>query len=434
MQNIWSKGQAVNDWMIRFTVGEDWRWDSILLPYDLKGTRGHAWGLAKIGVLTQDELVQIQGALDDLEAIADTLTVSPEEEDCHTVIERLLTEKLGDLGKKIHTGRSRNDQVLTALRLYLKEALRGLAQASARLAQALSALALSNTHALMAGYTHYQRAMPSSVGLWAMGYAELITEDLGAFQAAYEAADVSPLGSAAGYGVPFLDLPRAEVAAQLGFSRLQVHVTATQISRGKIEMQVVQALMQIGATLNRLASDLVLMNTAEYHAVKLPPQYCTGSSIMPQKQNPDILEITRAAYHRLTAEMHLLMTLPANLPSGYHRDLQLTKEAVMRAIQTAADMLTAMNLIVPELRFEPEALAAQLSPDLFATADALARVASGVPFRDAYKQAAANVPHLQTPDAAEIIASYRTAGSLGNLQPRLIEARLEAHRTWMEGR
>jgi len=424
--NIWSKGKVVDDWMIRFTVGEDWRWDTLLLPYDLKGTRGHALGLAKIGMLSQKELVQIQCALDELEAIADDLSVLPEDEDCHTVIERLLIQKLGDLGKKIHTGRSRNDQVLTALRLYLKDALTLCMNETHALIQAFVALGTENAEVLMPGYTHYQRAMPSSVGLWALGYAEVLTMDLKILAGAHGVVDVSPLGSAAGYGVPFLDLPRAATAASLGFSDVQLHVTAVQLSRGKIEMNVVQALAQVGASINRAASDLVLMNTAEFNAVRLPSEYCTGSSIMPQKQNPDILEIARASYHRLVAELHLLLSLPANLPSGYHRDLQLTKEAVMRAVHVTQDMLIAMNLIIPKVTFNQDHLASQLSPDLFATADALERVANGVPFRDAYRLSAENIANLQTPPIAEILAAYPTPGSLGNLQGNQILTKAEA--------
>lgn len=424
MQNIWSKGQSVDEWMIRFTVGNDYIWDTILLPYDLEGTRAHAWGLTQIGILTADELVRINMALDELAANAASLTVTPQDEDCHTVIERLLTDKLGDLGKKIHTGRSRNDQVLTALRLYLKDALIHLQAKIKTFAENLCNLAEANQQVVMAGYTHYQRAMPSSVGLWAMGYAELLCADLEAMQAAFKQVDVSPLGSAAGYGVPYLDLPREAVAHKMGFSQMQTHVTTTQISRGKIELHVVHALMQVAATINRISSDLVLMNTAEFNAVILPKQYCTGSSIMPQKQNPDILEIARATYHRVLAEAHILMTLPANLPSGYHRDLQLTKEAVMRAIQSADDMLTAMNLIIPELRFNTAHLASQLSPDLFATADALERVANGTPFRDAYKEAAANVGNAAIPSVEEMMLQYRTKGTLGNLDIEGVRQRI----------
>ncbi|HRK74880.1 MAG TPA: argininosuccinate lyase [Rhodothermales bacterium] len=421
-KNIWSKGKTVNDWMIRFTVGEDWRWDTILLPYDLKGTRGHAIGLAQIGVLTEAELVDIHVALDELDAIAETLNVLPEDEDCHTVIERLLIQKLGDLGKKIHTGRSRNDQVLTALRLYLKDALHQVMEETHTLIQAFVAIGAENAEVLMPGYTHYQRAMPSSIGLWAMGYAEVLTTDLRILKGAYEVVNVSPLGSAAGYGVPFLTLPRRDVATTLGFAEVQLHVTSVQLSRGKMEMNVVQALAQVGASINRAAADLVLMNSSEFNAVKLPPEYCTGSSIMPQKQNPDILEIARASYHRLVAELQLLLSLPANLPSGYHRDLQLTKEAVMRAMRVAQDMLIALNLIVPKLSFNRDFLAAQLSPDLFATADALERVSNGVPFRDAYRMAAENVPNLRTPEHSEILHAYRTPGTLGNLQgPWILE-------------
>lgn len=423
--NLWSKGKTVDSWMMRFTVGDDAKWDTILLPYDILGTIAHAKGLAEIGILSQEEVQTAEIALQKLQEKYDNgeVMVRVEDEDMHTVIEHYLTETCGDLGKKIHTGRSRNDQVLTAIRLYLKDALTHLQLQSTKLNHALIAVAQAHSTVLMAGYTHFQRAMPTSVGLWLAGYAELLLADIDALTAAHQQVDKSPLGSAAGYGIPFLDLPRQKNAERMGYSALQTHVTATQLSRGKIELHAVHACIQIGATLNRLASDLILMNTSEFGTVQLPAQYCTGSSIMPQKQNPDILEITRASYHRLLAEAQILMSLPANLPSGYHRDLQLTKGAVMTALQVCDDMLTAMLLIIPELSFDTEKLFATLSPDLFATADALQMVQSGIPFREAYRKAAENWKDLPIPSAEAILAQYPTIGTLGNLDLEGIKAK-----------
>ena len=435
---IWSKrGQHVDDWVIRFTVGEDYLWDRHLLPYDARGTRAHAAGLAEIGVLSPEEHTAIDAALDTLDAeiAADRISIRPEDEDAHTVIEAFLTDRLGDTGKRIHTGRSRNDQVLTALRLFLRDGLQDAARGTAALARALCALAETHADALMPGYTHLQRAMPSSVALWALGYAELLAGDIDGLRAAHAALGASPLGSAAGYGVPHLDLPREANAARLGFDGVQIHATTAQLSRGKLEAVAAHAFVQVGATVNRLASDLVLFASAEFGFVRLPERFTTGSSIMPQKRNPDVLELARAHYHRLVAELHLLLTLPANLPSGYHRDLQLTKEAAMRAALLTADVLAAMNALVPELTFDRARMRAALSPDLFATARALELVRAGVPFRDAYRTAAdessAGALSVPTPEAA--LAAYTADGTPGRVRPDLVRAAIAERSRWAEG-
>ncbi len=434
MSKLWEKGAGAEDWVTRFTVGDDYRWDTLLLPYDVAGTRGHAWGLVQADVLSTQELVQIEESLDQLseEIERGEVVVRPEDEDCHTVIENALTTRLGELGKKIHTGRSRNDQVLTALRLFLREQLVEIARRTAALAEILCGFGERYDGLLMPGYTHLQRAMPSTAGLWAMGYAELLAADVSALRHAFDQINVSPLGSAAGYSVPYLDLPREGVAARLGFTGMQVHATTVQLSRGKLELHAVHALVQVAATLNRLASDLVLFNTAEFGFVTLPAEYCTGSSIMPQKQNPDVLELARASYHRLLAEMQILLTLPANLPGGYHRDLQLTKEAAMRSTLLTLDLLEAMTRLLPGVTFDEARIREAVTPELFATADALRRVQLGVPFRDAYRQAAASLEEQEAPPADEALAAYRTVGSPGNVRPELVREKLRAHAAWIE--
>ncbi|ARA92099.1 argininosuccinate lyase [Rhodothermaceae bacterium RA] len=430
---LWQKGTRVQDWVTRFTVGDDYRWDTFLLPYDITGTRAQAWALQQIGILTDEEVARIDRALDQLagEVEAGAVVVHPEDEDCHTVIEQYLTHHLGDVGKKIHTGRSRNDQVLVALRLFLREQVRRAAEQVVTLAEELCRLGEAYDDALMPGYTHLQRAMPTTAGLWAMGYAELLTSDLEVLHQAHEQINVSPLGSAAGYGVPYLALPRDAVAERLGFQGLQRHVPAVQLSRGKLELQVVHAFVQVAATLNRMASDLVLYNTAEFGFVELPAAYCTGSSIMPQKQNPDVLELARATYHRLLAEMQVLLTLPANLPSGYHRDLQLTKEAAMRSAFVTQDVLTAMRHLLPGIRFRRDRMREACSPELFATAEALRQVQAGVPFREAYRAAAASVDALDAPDPQEALAAYHVAGYPGQVRPDEVRRALQRHRPWI---
>jgi argininosuccinate lyase len=427
---LWQKDLAAADWVIRFTVGDDYLWDRLLLPYDARATRAHARGLVHADVLTAAELVSLDAALDAFleDVAANRVTIRPEDEDAHTVLETYLVERLGDTGKKIHTGRSRNDQVLAALRLCLKDRLAALARDAATLGEALCAMAEAHPAVLLPGYTHLQRAMPSTVALWALGYAELLADDLGVLQAARTTLDASPLGSAAGYGVPGLDLPRENVAHDLGFARVQTHVTAVQLSRGKFELGAAHACLQVAATLNRLAADLVLFTSAEFAFVRLPERFTTGSSIMPQKRNPDVAELARAAYHRVAAEMNVLVTLPAGLPSGYHRDLQLTKEAVLRATAVTADVLAAMNALVPGLTWDRVRLRAALTPDLFATAHALDLVARGVPFRDAYRQAAVAVPTLAVPDPA--LAAYRVDGMPGHERPNLVRKTLAEAAAW----
>lgn len=430
---LWQKGDiTAEDWVTRFTVGDDYKWDRLLLPYDVRATRAHAWGLWHIDVLSDDEWEAAEAALDALlDAFeAGEVTVHPDDEDSHTVIERFLTQRAGDVGRKIHTGRSRNDQVLAALRLYLQDALGRIGGQVAELADRLCSLADRHDDVLLPGYTHLQRAMPSTVALWALGYAETLADDLAGLRSARQKVNVSPLGSAAGYGVPVLDLPRDEVADRLGFREVQTHATAVQLARGKHELTVAHACTQVGATCNRLASDLVLYATTEFDFVDLPAEHCTGSSIMPQKQNPDVLELARAYHHRLASEMQSLATGPSNLPGGYHRDLQLTKGAVMRSVQITSDVLTALQEIIDGVSFRRSETEAACTPELLATYRALKRVDAGVPFRTAYQEAAEGHPaDSLAPD--EILATYQTMGSPGQEHPDRIRDRLEAHRSWM---
>jgi len=427
MPPIWQKTDESPDaWVTRFTVGADAAWDTLLLPYDVEGTRAHVWGLSTIGVLTADEYAAIADALDDLLDAYERgeVVVERSDEDSHTVIERYLTDHLGATGRKVHTGRSRNDQVLVSLRLYLRQAIDTLQEQIAALIEQCCVWGEVWDGQLMPGYTHDQPAMPTTLGAWALGYAEVLLDDLKLLQTARRLVNRSPLGSAAGYGVPHLNLPRAAVAERLGFDGVQTHVAAVQLSRGKLEAAIAHAYVQLGATLNRLASDLMRFNSKSYGFVELPEAYCTGSSIMPQKKNPDVLELARATFPRLQAEAQVLLALPANLPSGYHRDLQLTKDAIMRATQTVGDLAEAVTRVGGGVTFCPEPMEAHLTPELFATTQALAAVADGVPFRDAYQQAAAQTETWAVPDAADVLASYQYAGAPGHGQPGQLRQRL----------
>jgi len=412
---LWKKDTAAVDWVTRFTVGEDYRWDTLLIGYDIIGTRAHAEGLFEIGILTLEEIRAIDNVLVQLTDLVEKgrIEVTPQDEDCHTVIEGYLTKELGDIGKKIHTGRSRNDQVLTALRLFIRDGLRGIGKKLIAITDQLCILGDTYKSAIMPGYTHYQRAMPTTAGLWALGFAELMVSDLQSLLHALGQINTSPLGSAAGYGVPLIDLPRKKNAERLGFSSIQTNVTATQLSRGKLELHAVHALVQVTATFNRIASDLILYNTSEYGFVELPVEFCTGSSIMPQKKNPDVLELVRANYHRLLAEMQVLLTLPANLPSGYHRDLQLTKEAIMRSILLCDDTAQALLNLLPGVTFNENCMKEATSPELFATQIALEKVLAGAPFRDAYRDAAKESEEGKITVDEEALKSYLVEGYPG---------------------
>ena len=430
---LWKKDIEIEDWVTRFTVGDDYRWDTLLIDYDITGTLVHAKGLVDIGILTIDELDTVETALSELLDLVEKgqITVRPIDEDCHTVIEQFLTIKLGDVGKKIHTGRSRNDQVLTALRLFIKDQLVSLMNALISVTNHLCALGDTYRKVIMPGYTHYQRAMPSTGGLWALGYAELLLSDLESIQHAYRQVNTSPLGSAAGYGVPFLPLPRTGNTERLNFGSMQTHVTVVQLSRGKLELHAVHALLQVAATFNRMASDLILFNTSEFGFVNLPAEFCTGSSIMPQKKNPDVLELVRANYHRILAEMNVLMTLPANLPSGYHRDLQLTKESVMKSLLLTHDVVVAMDNLIPGITFMPDKMQEATTTELYATSIALEKVMEGTPFRDAYREAANRVETIQSPSADEALNNYRVEGYPGKSNATLIRTQLEKSVEWL---
>jgi len=399
----------------KFLAGEDAVWDTMLIPYDIKASIAHARGLLSVGILSDVEFENIQKTLLDLKSrwLAGEIRVSETDEDSHTVIENFLVEMLGETGKKIHAGRSRNDQVLAALRLYLAERLVIIAQQVHSLIEGLCTIAEKSPGVFLPGYTHFQRAMPSTVALWALGFAELLCDDINAIIDARHQLNTSPLGSAAGYGAPYFDLPRESIAAELGFERIQLHATAVQISRGKLELHAVHALVQVSMTINRMASDLVLFNSREFSFIHLPEALTTGSSIMPQKKNPDVLEIARATVHRIVAEMHVLLSVPANLPSGYHRDLQLTKEATMRAVEKTIELTRIIAHVIPLVIFDTEKLEQSKSDELFATAVAYKKVTEGAAFRDAYRDTAGDTDAWSLQAEQPLEKMYQMSGQPG---------------------
>ena len=384
---LWDKGTDLDGRILEFTVGEDHVLDRRLVSYDCLASMAHARMLRKIGVLTEEEADRLLEGLTRIKELAEKgeFPIPQELEDCHTAIEVHLTERYGEVGKKIHLGRSRNDQVLTALRLFEKDRLNEIKEGISGLLRELSDAIERSGHVPIPGYTHMRKAMPAEVGMWWGSFAAALEDDLIVLEAAFRLVDRSPLGTAAGYGVPVFELDREMTAELMGFSTVLTNPMYAQLSRGKVESAVLSLLSGIMLTLNRLASDLLLFSMPEFGYVVLPERFCTGSSIMPQKKNPDALELVRAKYHVVCAEEAKLKSLVSNLMSGYHRDLQLIKGPLFRAFDTTAACLEIMSLVVPGIAVDEARCRAAMTEDLYATEEAYKLVRSGVPFRDAYR-------------------------------------------------
>ena len=434
MAHLWDKGLAPDILTQRYCAGHDRELDNELLPYDIRASIGHAQGLGAIGVLTSRDVERLVAELKRLEARWQNgkFRTRPEDEDGHTAIELALTKKLGDLGKKIHTGRSRNDQVIAALRLWAKDRLRVVSDAALDLAHALLGLARRGEKLPMPGYSHTRRAMLSSVGLWAGAHAEAIADDMPFLAAGYALTDRSPLGSAAGYGVP-LPMNRELVASAAGFGRVQENVLAVQNARGRMEAAVLSALSLLMLTVNRLATDIVWFSAEEFGFIRLPDRFTTGSSIMPQKKNPDVFELARGAFAIVSGcEQQARMVL-LGLPSGYNRDLQLTKEPFMRGVGHAHATLAVLSHVVPHLEFDEKRCRAACTADLFATDEALRRVSAGMPFRDAYRQVAELAGEWKVPDLDVALRLRGHLGGPGNLGLGRLAGRLaRIRKEWQE--
>ena len=399
-----------------FTVGKDWKLDKELVPADVAGSIAHAKMLAKIGVLTPDELKKLKAAL--LEVLSlyqkGKFVITLEDEDVHTAVENYLVKKLGDTGKKIHTARSRNDQVLVDLRLYSKEKLVEIEEAVLELAKTLVAFAEKNKLVPMPGRTHTQLAMPSSVGLWAGAFAESLLDDLELLDEAYEINDQCPLGSAASYGVA-LPIDREMVADLLGFKKVQNNVLYANNSRGKFESIILAALSQVMIDLSKMASDLILFTIPELGYFELPEELTTGSSIMPNKKNPDVLELVRAKANKVIAAQFEVLAIIKDLPSGYNRDFQETKGPLMKGLKVTNKSLAVMELVIKGLKVNKEKCIKACVPEIFATDKAIELAASGMPWRDAYKKVAKDLPKLKAEDPVANIKKKKHAGATGNL-------------------
>jgi argininosuccinate lyase len=380
----------LDDRVLRYTAGEDHLLDARLVAYDVRGSIAHAKMLCHQKLLSDADCVSICDGLKRLEAefLAGNWRIELEDEDVHTALESRLTALIGAAGERLHLGRSRNDQVLTALRLYMMEAADDIAGRVAGLCKELDALCARQGDVVLPGYTHMQQAMPSSVRLWSEGFREAFEDDIAGLRATRRRSDRNPLGSAAGYGTPGLFLDREHTTAALGFAETQAPVTAVQLSRGKAESTLLFELTLMMQDLSRLASDLLLYYTQEFGYVELAPEVTTGSSIMPQKRNPDALELIRAGSATVHACLNEGLMITAKLPSGYQRDLQRLKQPLFRGIDLAGESIDVMCRIIAGVRFVPERI--QLSDGLGAAERANRLVVGeGIPFREAYRRIAA---------------------------------------------
>jgi argininosuccinate lyase len=418
-------GTQIDRAIMEFMAGEDVVLDRELFPFDIRATAAHVRGLARIGILSADESDTLCLLLEQLgqDFKAGRFILDERFEDGHSAIEMILTEKVGDTGAKVHTGRSRNDQVAVATRLFLKDSLAQLAGLNGRIAQACLLRAERHADVPMPGYTHLQRAVPSSIGLWMGGFAEAFTDDLVFASNVYRLIDCSPLGTAAGYGVN-LPLDRYGVAGELGFGRIQVNPMYTQNSRGKFEIMALQAASHAMQDVRRLAWDLSLFSTSEFDFVSLPAQYTTGSSIMPNKSNPDVVELLRGKVAVIDAAVMEIQSL-LSLPSGYQRDLQLTKAPLIRGMKAALQALAIVPPLVEDVEFREENMRQSISLDMFATDIAQAKAAQGVPFRTAYLEAKKTLDDADGADAAASLAQRLSPGACGDLQLERIRRRLE---------
>lgn len=422
---LWDKGYATDKKIDLFTVGNDRVLDLQLAKYDVLGNIAQSKMLHAIGTITSEELT---GLLDELNAILKTVedgtfVIEDAFEDVHSKIEWLLTEKLGDAGKKIHTARSRNDQVLLDVHLYSKEAISALKKETKKLFDLLMSLAEKHREDLLPGYTHLQVAMPSSFGLWFSAYAESLIDDVSFLNTAYKIADQNPLGSAAGYGSSF-PIDRQMTTDLLGFEVLKVNAVAAQMSRGKLEKSISFAMASLASTLSKMSMDLCLYMSQNFGFVSFPDELTTGSSIMPHKKNPDVFELIRGKCNKVQALPYELSLITNNLPSGYHRDLQLVKEGLIPSVSTLMSCLEMMVFSLENISVTKDILSDERYRYVFSVEAVNALVQKGTPFREAYKIVGQQIAEGKfTPDKK---VHHTHVGSLGNLALDQIEAKMKA--------
>ncbi|WP_439482476.1 argininosuccinate lyase [Cyclobacterium plantarum] len=411
---LWQKDKTSKKEVETFTIGRDPEFDLILAPFDVSGSMAHAHMLASIGLLTEQELqVLIKGLKEIREEIRKGIfTIAPGVEDVHSQVEFLLTERYGDVGKKLHSGRSRNDQVLVDLKLYYRHAIQQTVEETQKLFDLLVNLAEKHKDDLMPGYTHTQLAMPSSFGLWFGSLAEGLAEDMHLWQSAYALVNRNPLGSAAGYGSSF-PLNRTMTTELLGFADMHYNVINAQNSRGKTEKFLSFALAGTAGTLNRLATDAIMYMNQHFGFIHFPDELTTGSSIMPHKKNPDVFELIRAKTNQIQAYPQNIMMLLTNLSTGYHRDLQLLKETIFPAFEQLNDSLKIARLMLENIKVKKHLLDNDFYAYLFSVEEVNRLVLEGMPFRDAYKKVGMDIEKDKFAPGTKVKHTHE--GSIGNL-------------------
>lgn len=431
---LWAPGPDLDAAMLAYTVGDDRDWDRHLLPWDVLGSLGHIEGLRASGLISRADHLKLRTALRaGFRAVrAGRLAIGPEHEDAHSAVELWLTRRAGSAGERLHTGRSRNDQIACDLRLFLKDALLVLQVSALGVVAALLYFAELHRDVLWPGYTHTRRAMPSSAGLWAAAYAEGLLDTIEDLPSLWNRLDRSPLGSAAGYGVP-LPLDREAAARALGFARVDHNVATVQNGRGKLEADVLFWCAQLGHELAKLSSDVILFSGEEFGLLRLPARLATGSSIMPHKRNPDLFELARGRIAAIDGDLAAVLTIRSKLASGYHRDFQLLKEPLIRGVGRMLTMLPVLAVAIPQLEVDRTGGLEALSGGALATDEVMRRVESGLPFRRAYREVAAALKRgerFPAPAPARLLARRRSTGSLGKLGLPQAWRRFERAQRW----
>jgi argininosuccinate lyase len=422
---LWDKGYSTDKKIDHFTVGNDRELDMVLAKYDTAASIAHAKMLGKIGLLTSEETRLLVQELQNiaLSIKEGNFIIEDSFEDVHSKIEFILTERLGDTGKKIHTARSRNDQVLVAMQLYLKDELSEIKSLSKKLFNLLLELAEKHKENLLPGYTHLQIAMPSSFGLWFSAYAESLVDDLHFIDAAHKIADQNPLGSAAGYGSSF-PIDRSYTTSEMGFADLKYNVIAAQMGRGKVEKAAAFGISGIAGTLSKLAMDICLYMNQNFNFISFPDSLTTGSSIMPHKKNPDVFELIRAKCNSLQAIPNQITLITSNLPSGYHRDLQMVKGLIIPAIQEIKSCLEMMTFSLKDVKVNPNILNDPKYDYLFSVDTLNHLVLNGIPFREAYKQIGSEIEAGNFKPEKQL--NHTHEGSIGNLCLDKIRAKMKS--------
>lgn len=424
---LWQKGYTVDQEIDRFTVGRDRELDLALARFDIQGSLAHIQMLTSIGLIGQDELPQLTETLKAIyqEVLSGNFTIEDGIEDVHSQVEMLLTQRLGEVGKKIHSGRSRNDQVLVDLRLYFRAEMESIASGMRELFQTLQTLSQQHQHQLMPGYTHLQVGMVSSFGLWFGAYAESLADDLQLLQSVFKINNQNPLGSAAGYGSSF-PLNRKMTTELLAFDDLNYNVVHAQLGRGKTEHFLAFALAGIGHTLGKLAMDTVLFMNQNFGFISFPDELTTGSSIMPHKKNPDVFELIRGRCNQLQSLPAQVSQLTGNLPGGYHRDFQLLKEMIFPAIQSLKDSLSIASYALQQIRIQENILDDDKYVYLYSVEEVNRLVLKGMPFRDAYKEVGRQIESGEFDPPRTVQHTHE--GSIGNLNHQEVNAKWE--RIW----